>query len=403
MVTLSNYNWGDLVRDYEEVLKKVKLKIDRRMQKNDPSSNRYEAFACDENGNYEKDALDFNEPGGWTRSFLTGAVAYMYFHFKEDKYLNYLKKELPVYKKYLRDNQSVYFHDIGFLFMLCSGATYEVSKDDEAYTINIKAADDFLKGYVPNVGMFDGFGGGDWVTTNPIIDDMMNITILLWAWKVTGHHFYYRLYDNHIKKMRHYMLRENYTYRHSFLFDSATGEPICERNFCGFAPGSIWARGQMWAFYSTVSALKATCDIDKYADFVNGQLLTLISLMGNDKVPLWDFKCLTEKDKVSVDSSAAAIYASALLKIDDIDVIDKIVFSGGAKEYRRLGEEVLDELIDNYMYDDNCDACLKNAQIGTKNVGAVWGDYFFIEALMRKIYGKECPDFFVGNVKNKNN
>ena len=389
------------MRDYEEVLRKVKLKIDRRMETNNPSSNLYEACASDENGNYEKDALDFDERGGWTRSFLTGAVAYMYFHFKEEKYLDYLKKELPVYKKYLRDSRSYYFHDIGFLFMLCSGAAYEVSKDETAYEINIKAADDFLKGYVPNVGMFDGFGGGDWVTTNPIIDDMMNTTILLWAWKVTGHPFYFRLYDNHIKKVRQYMLREDYTYRHSYLFDSNTGEPIGERNFCGFAPGSIWARGQMWAFYSTISALKATEDIDKYGDFVNGQLLTLLSMMGEDKVPLWDFKCLTENSKMK-DSSAAAVYAAALLKIDEIDNVDKIFFSGEAKKYNIIGEEVLDELIDNYMYGDNCDACLKGAQVGTINRGAVWGDYFFIEALVRKIHGKDCPDFFVSNIKNNN-
>ena len=102
------------------------------------------------------------------------------------------------------------------------------------------------------------------------------------------------------------------------------------------------------------------------------------------------------------DSSAAAVYAAALLKIDEIDNVDKIVFSGEAKKYNKIGEETLDELIDNYMYDDNCDACLKEAQVGTINRGAVWGDYFFIEALMRKIHGKDCPDFFVSNIKNNN-
>lgn len=52
------------MRNYEEVLQKVKLKIDKRMEKNNPCSNLYEAGTSDENGNYEKDALDFDERGG---------------------------------------------------------------------------------------------------------------------------------------------------------------------------------------------------------------------------------------------------------------------------------------------------------------------------------------------------
>ena len=151
----------------------------------------------------------------------------------------------------------------------------------------------------------------------------------------------------------------------------------------------------MWALYSVVSVLKATDEKKKYAGLLGGQLLALLDMMGDDKVPLWDFRCLTEETK-NRDSSAAAVFAAALLKINQINDADKIPFAGRAKDYMHIGEEVLDELIDKYMLGDDCDACLDKGQAGKDQLGCVWGDYFFVEALMRRVHGKDCPDFFIG-------
>lgn len=383
------------MRNYEAVLKRVKAKIDRRMEKNDPASYNYEMGIADKDGNYAKDACSFDEWTGWTRSFLTGAVAYMYYHYKEEKYLDYLKKELSAYRRYLRENRHHFFHDIGFLFALCPGALYELTGDEEAYELNMEAANEFVKGFVPTVGMFNGFGdiGDEFV--NPIIDDMMNITLMMWAWRKTKHPTFYSLFDSHIRVVRQYMMREDFTYRHSYLFDSVSGRPVGECNYCGNAPGSVWSRGQMWALYSVVSVLKATDEKKKYAGLLGGQLLALLDMMGDDKVPLWDFRCLTEETK-SRDSSAAAVFAAALLKINQINDADKIPFAGRAKDYMHIGEEVLDELIDKYMLGDDSDACLDKGQAGKDQLGCVWGDYFFVEALMRRVHGKDCPDFFIG-------
>ena len=203
--------------DCEAVLDRIKKKIDRRMELNIPESDQYESCFSDEDGNYIKDYTNLREGYGWTRSFLTGAAAYMYFHYREEKYLDYLRRQLPVYDRYQYSVQDHYFHDTGFLFTLFSGALYEIAGDEAAYRMNIKAADDTLKGYVPEVGVVDGFSGGKEETTNPIIDDMMNISLLMWAWGKTSHYYYHRIFTNHIRNVKKYMLRDDFTFRHLSL------------------------------------------------------------------------------------------------------------------------------------------------------------------------------------------
>ena len=382
------------MRDYIKVLDIIRKKIDKRMEINSPKSGMYESAFSDESGNYIKDYINFFEGWGWTKSFLTVAVAYMYYHYKDEKYLRYLEKELPVYEEYQYFRRSGYFHDMGFLFTLYSSALYEVSGNKEAYRISIKAADDVGKGYMPAVGMLDGFSGAAHDTTNPIIDDMMNMLILVWAWKKTKHPYYYRIFTSHIKKVKQYMLRDDFTFRHSFLFESATGAPLGERNYCGFAPGSVWARGQMWAFYGLISALKATGNVGLYGDTINGQLTRLISLLDDEVVPLWDFNCVSEKADMR-DSSAGIIMAAALLKLNDVednmDSDSTLKLSGKAQHYNEIAEKMLDKLLDDYMYDEGCTAIIKSAQVGYENRGSVWGDYFLVEALMKKNTRQRMP------------
>ena len=82
--------------DYEKLLQEVKTKIDRRMAGNPPQSKLYEDYKIGEDGRYAPQVLDTNT-AYWTRSFLTGAVAYLYYHYKEEKYLDYLKKSILVF------------------------------------------------------------------------------------------------------------------------------------------------------------------------------------------------------------------------------------------------------------------------------------------------------------------
>ena len=246
--------------------------------------------------------------------------------------------------------------------------------------------------------MCDGFGGACSEFVMPIIDDVMNLSLVMWAWRKTKNLGYYRILNSHMRNVKKYMLRDDFTVRHSLIFDSKSGDMLGERNFCGFAPGSIWARGQMWALYGFINALKATGDVEIYGDTINGQLNRLISLIGDKRIPDWDLCKLSEKPKFE-DTSAAAIMAAAMLKLNDVKDIEengrKVNLTGSAKNYNKIAEDIIEKLLSEYMYDDECMSILKGGQVGELSSGTVWGDYFIIEAIMKLMYGKECPDFWV--------
>lgn len=386
--------------DYEKILSIVKKKVDRRMENNLPESNWYELCVADENGNYKPHSLDLYDGCGWTRSFLTGIVAYLYFHYKDEKYLDYLKKQKEVYDTYLYAKLSDISHDVGFLFSLYSGALYEISGDKDAFKMTLHAADELGKRFIPKPGIINGFGDAEGKCICPIIDDLINISLLMWAWKKTDHPYYKRLFTSHIKTVKKYMIRDNFTVRHSFLFEEKTGEPLGERNFCGFSVGSVWARGQMWALYGLINVMKTTKDYALYGHTVNGLINRLISFLDDEIVPIWDFDCMGEKD-VMRDSSAGAVMAAALLKLDSMAEEDPDAqkeMTGAAVNYKETADKMLDKLLKDYLVEDtSCDMLIDKGQSGANCTGVTWGDYFAVEAIMRKLYGKNCPDFWIGN------
>lgn len=388
--------------DYEKILSIIKTKVDRRMENNNAESQYYEFSNADNDGNYRPLFLDLYDGCGWTRSFLTGIIAYFYFHYKDEKYLDYLNRQKEVYDTYLYAKLSDISHDVGFLFSLYSGALYELTGDKEAFRMTLKAADELSKRFIPRPGIINGFGDPEGKVICPIIDDLMNISLLMWAWKKTNHPYYKRIYTSHIKVIKKYMLRDNFTVRHSYLFEEKTGEPLGERNFCGFSVGSIWARGQMWALYGLINVMEASNDYTLYGHTVNGLVNRLISFLDDEIVPVWDFDCMGEKN-VMRDSSAGAIMAAALLKLKNIEENHSVLndeITGVAVNYKEVADKMLDKLLTDYFEEDaNRDMILDKGQAGNNNCGVVWGDYFVVEAIMRKIYGKDCPDFWTGNLR----
>lgn len=378
--------------DYEKLLLEVKEKIDRRMESNPPESELYESSVIGKDGRYTPQVLDTSS-ANWTRSFLTGAVAYLYYHFKEEKYLDYLKKSMPVFEKYLYSRLRGAHHDDGFRMSLSVVALYKLCPEEETRRFALKAADEMAKRFVPKVGVLPGFFGqcgAERVQT--IADDMMNIAIWMWAGNETQNPFYKELYTTHIQTVMRDMKRPDHSLCHSYMWNGKTGEPLAELNYCGYGVGSVWARGQAWALYGLVNALKTTGDEQLYLPHIEGQLNFLFSNLKEHPVPWWDLNCFGEATGMR-DSSAAAIMVSALLKLKELKVQGHM--GGLAAGYQEKAEEMLACLIEQYWAAPQKDNILERGQAGDEETGCVWGDYFMVEALMRKIYADTLPDFWV--------
>lgn len=378
--------------DYENLLQEVKGKIDRRMECNPPESEWYEDYKINEAGRYEPQILN-NDSANWTRSFLTGAVAYLYYHYKEEKYLEYLKKSMPVFENYIYSKLERAHHDDGFRMSLSVVALYKLYPEESTKRLALRAADELAKCYVPAVGVLSGFFGHcgeDRVQT--IVDDMMNIAIWMWAGEETGNSFYKELYTTHIKTVMRDMKRPDHSLCHSFMWDGKTGVPLAELNYCGFGVGSSWSRGQSWALYGMVDALKATGDEQLYLPHIEGQLNYLMSYLKEYPIPKWDLNCFGNETDMR-DTSAAAIIVCALLKLKELNLLGKM--KGLAVDYQAKAEEMLECLINDFWAVPEKDNIIEGGQAGMEMLGCVWGDYFMVEALMRKIHGEALPDFWV--------
>ena len=382
--------------DYEKILDQIKVKIDRRMEYNDPKSTLCQQAFNNAEGQYEPNVVDLNSGIDWTRSFLTAAVALLYYHYKEEKYLNYLKESFDVYSNHLYNNLSGLNHDMGFLYSLYAVAYYEVSGDEKAYRLAVKAADDLIKLFRLDAKILCGFGSPDSPVVIAIIDDLMNLSLAMWGYNATGHPFYKSIVQSDLKTVRRYFMREDYTFRHAFVFEGGTGEPIGERNYCGYSCGSIWARGQAWALSGHINALASIGD-EQSISVIEGIINRLFEILGKTNVPQWDMNCIGSED-VPVDTSAAAIIASALIKLS---YTINTELNGVANTYKERADQILETLIAEYLADEKCDAVLTHGQCGTRSVGCVWGDYFFMEAVIRKIHGSDAPDFWTGNRHKK--
>lgn len=97
-----------------------------------------------------------------------------------------------------------------------------------------------------------------------------------------------------------------------------------------------------------------------------------------DFVPYWDFNAPATASTPR-DSSAAAIACSGLLGLSELS---------GDKNFKNAADSILNSLTSNYMAEARQDGILKHGcyhmpkKIGV-NEGLIWGDYYFMEAIMK--------------------
>ena len=377
----------------EALLWQWKAKIDRRMEKNPPESPLYEYHEIDEKGEYRPLAYDMLNCVGWTRSFLNGAVAYLYYHYREEKYLDYLKRALPVYEQYLYSGWEEAHHDDGFRMSLELVALYRLTGDADVRRLALIAADQFLKRFKLHPGVIQGFfSSRDREKAQTIADDMMNIGLLMWAWKETGNTFYYDVFTSHIKVIMRELKRPDQSFCHSFQWSAVTGEKIGELNYCGYSIGSTWSRGQTWVLYGLINALAATGEEGIYLPHIDGLLNLLLSHVQEYPVLKWDLNCLGQETAL-YDTSATVILLSALYKLKNLPIKGKL--GALAASYEETCEKIWECLLRDFAAPSFKENILEGGQCGDHMTGCVWGDYFAVEALMRRMYGVKLPDFWV--------
>ena len=215
-----------------------------------------------------------------------------------------------------------------------------------------------------------------------IIDCLMNLSLLYNISEITGEKKYKEAAEHHAKQAQKYLVREDYSTYHTYYMNVDTGEPIKGVTAQGYSDNSAWARGQAWGVYGFALSYAHTGDktfletASRIADYY-------LERLPEDFVPYWDLY-FQEGDEYR-DSSSAGILACGLLELSKhLPVLDP-----RKKEYEETAVQIVKSLFENYTTEkDLSNGIIKHGVYAIPfHVGVdeccIWGDYFYVEALMR--------------------
>lgn len=320
----------------------------------------------------------------WTSGFYPGVLWIMYDLTENDLWKNKAVKytELLESEKFNASN-----HDIGFKMMSSFGQAYQLTGNKKYSDILIQSARTLITRFNENVGCIRSWDHHKDKWDFPvIIDNMMNLELLFWASKETADPVFYNIAVKHAETTLKNHFRMDYSSYHVVSYDTLTGKVAKKNTHQGFADESCWARGQAWALYGYTMVYRETQNpvFLKQAERIANYIINIAQLP-NDFIPFWDFNVpgiLNEPRDVS----AAAIMASALFELSSFTDINK-------ESYLNTANRIIDSLSSEEYFNakGTNEGFLLKHSTGSKpsnsevDVPLIYADYYYLEALKRKI------------------
>ncbi len=321
----------------------------------------------------------------WTASFWVGMLFLAKEYMESNELDEIIASQMNQFKKRLDENIELNTHDIGFLYSLSSVADYRVTGNEAAKEMAVEAADKLMTRYHPKAKIIQAWGDLDDPEQQGriIIDCNMNLPLLYFASQVTGDDKYKDAAYAHGKQAAKYIIRPDDSTYHTYYMDTVSGEPKYGKTAQGYSDDSCWARGQAWGIYGFTLSYLYTGDTS-FLDAASRLADYFIAHLPKDKVCYWDLIFTSGEEER--DSSAAAIAVCGLLELSK-----QLPLSNPKKDrYNRVAAEILVSLANNYTTKNTLASngiLLHAVYSKPDNKGVdecnIWGDYFYLEALMR--------------------
>lgn len=318
----------------------------------------------------------------WTSGFYPGSLWYLY------EYTGYPKLKddaIMMTSRVEREKYTTNNHDVGFMLYCSFGNGLRLTGDESYNEVLLTGAKSLSTRFRPNIGCIQSWGSNDKWQCPVIIDNMMNLELLMWAFKKSGDSSFYKIAVSHADTTMKYHFRDDFSTFHVVSYDTLTAKVQVRQTAQGAADGSAWSRGQSWGLYGYTMMYRET-GLDRYlnqalhiADFLINN-----PTMPEDKIPYWDYNA-PGIPNAKRDASAAAIMASALIELSGYAGDEK------GKEYLQVAEKQLRTLASpeyrsqkgenaNFILKHNVGSLPANSEV---DVPLTYADYYFIEALMR--------------------
>lgn len=321
----------------------------------------------------------------WTDGFWTGLLWLAYEYTGDEKYRELADKNVASFKNRVEKDIELDHHDLGFLYSLATVSGYKLTGSDDAREASIKAANKLISRYQEKGEFIQAWGElGSKDHYRFIIDCLLNIPLLYWASDEIGDAKYRNIANKHFVTSCNNVIRDDASAFHTFYMDNETGKPLRGVTRQGYSDDSAWARGQAWGVYGIPLNYRYTRN-ESCFNLYKGMTNYFLNRLPKDNVCYWDL-IFNDGDDHSKDSSAAAIAVCGMHEMNKyLPEVDE-----NKEVYKYAMHNILRSLIENYMnpeIEPGKPVLLHGVYSWHSGKGVdegnIWGDYFFLEALIR--------------------
>lgn len=345
-----------------------------------------------------KDALPRTFEGGklvtckynsWVSGFFPGVLWQLYEHYGEERLRHYADLYTARVEPAKRLTNT---HDLGFMLYCSFGHGHRLTGNAHYQRVIEEGTASLLTRWRPRLGVIRSWDFNKKWQYPVIIDNMMNLEMLCYMTKKTGDRSFEKVACKHAETTMKNHFREDYSTFHVVSYDTISGKPHAKNTHQGYADASAWARGQTWGLYGYTMMYRET----GRKAFLN-QARKIAAFLVNhpnlpaDKVPYWDFNA-PDIPNAKRDASAAAIMASALIELSQLDPSkDAALWLATAQEQIRTLTS------DAYLAKEGANGgFILMHGVGhlpgksEVDVPLTYADYYYVEALLRmkKLLGR---------------
>lgn len=321
----------------------------------------------------------------WTDGFWTGLLWLCYEYTGDDAFKNLALKNVDSFLNRVEKRIELDHHDLGFLYSLSCVAGYKLTGSAEGRRAGLLAADKLMERFQEKGGFIQAWGElGARDNYRLIIDCLLNIPLLHWAFLETGKPVYRNAAMRHYEAACNNVIRDDASAYHTFYFDPETGEPLKGVTRQGYSDDSAWARGQAWGIYGIPLNYRYVKD-DCAFNLFKGMTNYFLNRLPEDEVCYWDL-IFTDGSNQSRDSSAAAIGVCGIHEM--LKYLPEV--ESDKNTYRHAMHCILRSLMERYTAPEikpGNPVLLHGVYSWHSGKGVdegnIWGDYYYMEALMR--------------------
>jgi unsaturated chondroitin disaccharide hydrolase len=317
----------------------------------------------------------------WTSGFYAGNLWYTY-ELTQNPF--WKQKAIEFTAPIEKEKFDSTTHDLGFKLFCSFGNGNRIAPNKAYRDIIIQASYTLCSRFSPVVGSLKSWNHSTdkWVFP-VIIDNMMNLEMLFWAFKETNDSLFYKVAVSHANTTMKNHFRADGSSYHVIDYNPKTGDVLQKNTHQGYSHESSWARGQAWGLYGYSMCYRETGDMkylqhaERIADFILNN-----PALPQDLIPYWDYND-PKIPNAPKDVSAAAITASALFELSTFA-------TPNSKKYRNVAELILKNIDakhwckigtkGGFLLDNSTGHLPGNHEI---NVPIVYADYYYLEALLR--------------------